>query len=189
MPVTVTPSDVLLLARVVSMPVIGGLLFVPELWARWSVFALFSLAALTDFLDGRLARLLGQENLFGKVFDPVADKVLVVVTLFLMGASGQIVGLNLLAAGLIITREIVIPGLREHLAIAGKSLPVARFAKWKSFLQMGAIALLLLENAYSNQWWPGITSTVLLWCATLATLASGWRYARQGWGLLTEPKS
>lgn len=189
MPVTVTPSNVLLLVRVMSVPVIAGLFFVPDLWARWSIFALFSLAVLTDLLDGWLARLLNQESLFGKVFDPVADKLLVVITLFLMGSSGLIVELNLLAAGLIITREIMISGLREYLSIAGKSLPVTRFAKWKTFLQMGAIALLLLENTHSNQWWPDISSTVLLWCAALATLASGWQYARRGWCLIAETES
>jgi CDP-diacylglycerol--glycerol-3-phosphate 3-phosphatidyltransferase (EC 2.7.8.5) len=150
-------------------------------FARWTGFWLFAVASLTDFLDGYLARIWKQTSNIGKMLDPIADKLLVSSVLLLLAADGTIAGWSLWAAIIILCREILVSGLREYLAALKVSVPVTRIAKWKTTIQMVAIAFLLAGPAgdkvlpYTTE--IGIT---LLWVAALLTIYTGYDYFRAG---------
>ena len=154
-------------------------------FARWSAFAIFILASVTDYLDGYLARAWKQTSNIGRMLDPIADKLLVATCLLLLAADtdnrGGIAGWSLWAAIIILCREILVSGLREYLADLKVSVPVTRIAKWKTAIQMFAIAFLLAGPAgdkilpYTTE--IGIT---LLWISAIVTLYTGYDYFRAG---------
>lgn len=152
-------------------------------FARWSALAIFTIASITDFFDGYLARAWNQTSTIGKMLDPIADKLLVASCLLLLAADTDrtIAGWSLWAAIIILCREILVSGLREYLAELKVSVPVTLLAKWKTTLQMIAIAFLLAGPAgdkilpYTTQ--IGIT---LLWVAAIITLYTGYDYFRAG---------
>lgn len=151
--------------------------------ARWTALALFVLASVTDYLDGYLARIWQQTSNIGKMLDPIADKLLVSACLLLLAADSDrtIAGWTLWAAIIILCREILVSGLREYLAALKVSVPVTQLAKWKTTLQMFAVAFLLAGPAgdkllpYTTQ--IGIT---LLWISAIVTLYTGYDYFRAG---------
>ncbi|MCC0030097.1 MAG: CDP-diacylglycerol--glycerol-3-phosphate 3-phosphatidyltransferase [Brucellaceae bacterium] len=149
--------------------------------ARWAALTLFVVASLTDFLDGYLARIWQQTSSIGRMLDPIADKLLVASCLLLLAADGTIAGWTLWAAIIILCREILVSGLREYLAEIKVSVPVTLLAKWKTTIQMVAIAFLLAGPAgdkivpYTTE--IGIT---LLWISAVVTLYTGWDYFRSG---------
>jgi cardiolipin synthase len=150
-------------------------------FARWLALGIFTVASLTDFLDGYLARKWQQMSNIGKMLDPIADKLLVSVILLLLAAEGSIAGWALWAGVIILCREILVSGLREYLAALQVSVPVTMLAKWKTTIQMIAIGLLLAGPAgdkilpYTSE--AGI---VMLWIAAIITLITGWDYFRAG---------
>jgi len=151
--------------------------------ARWSALALFIIASVTDYFDGYLARIWQQTSNIGKMLDPIADKLLVSACLLLLAADSDrtIAGWTLWAAIIILCREVLVSGLREYLAALKVSVPVTQLAKWKTTLQMFAIAFLLAGPAgdkilpYTTQ--MGI---VLLWISAIVTLYTGYDYFRAG---------
>jgi len=149
--------------------------------ARWSAFAIFLAASVTDFFDGYLARVWRQTSDFGRMLDPIADKLLVSACLLLLAADGTIAGWTLWAAIIILCREILVSGLREYLAELKISVPVSRLAKWKTTLQLTALSFLLVGPA-GERFFPYATMTglVLLWIAAILTLITGWDYFRAG---------
>ena len=154
-------------------------------FARWSAFAIFILASLTDYLDGYLARAWKQTSNIGRMLDPIADKLLVATCLLLLAADtdnrGGIAGWSLWAAIIILCREILVSGLREYLAALKVSVPVTQLAKWKTTIQMVAIAVLLLGPAGDKivPYWTQMGIT-LLWIAAIVTLYTGYDYFRAG---------
>jgi CDP-diacylglycerol--glycerol-3-phosphate 3-phosphatidyltransferase len=150
-------------------------------FARWAGLGLFIAASITDYLDGYLARIWNQTSNIGRMLDPIADKLLVSSVLLLMAADGTIAGWSLWAAITILCREILVSGLREYLAALKVSVPVTRIAKWKTTVQMVAIAFLLAGPAgdkvlpYTTE--IGIT---LLWIAAILTFYTGYDYFRAG---------
>ena len=154
-------------------------------FARWSAFAIFILASLTDYLDGYLARAWKQTSNIGRMLDPIADKLLVATCLLLLAADtdnrGGIAGWSLWAAIIILCREILVSGLREYLAALKVSVPVTQLAKWKTAIQMVAIAALLLGPAGDKivPYWTQMGIT-LLWVAAIVTLYTGYDYFRAG---------
>lgn len=149
--------------------------------ARWGALAIFAIASITDFLDGYLARIWKQTSTIGRMLDPIADKLLVSACLLLLAADGTIAGWSLWAAIIILCREILVSGLREYLAELKVSVPVSQLAKWKTTIQMVAIAFLLAGPA-GDELVPVITISgiILLWIAALITLYTGWDYFRAG---------
>ena len=150
-----------------------------------TAFALFLIASFTDFLDGMLARMLGEESKLGELLDPIADKIIVATALILLVMSGTIKHYEVIAAIIILTREILISGLREFLAKGKIRLPVSNLAKLKTFLQMVAIALLLTGETgnkilnfqdYNAQ----TIGIILLWLSAFLTLYTGYEYLRKG---------
>lgn len=149
--------------------------------ARWSAFVIFVIASISDFFDGYLARIWHQTSAFGRMLDPIADKLLVSACLLLLAADGTIAGWTLWAAIIILCREILVSGLREYLAELKVGVPVSRLAKWKTSLQLIAISFLLIGPA-GNIISPHITDIgrALLWISAILTMITGWDYFRAG---------
>ena len=149
--------------------------------ARWVALWIFVIASLTDFLDGYLARIWNQTSNIGRMLDPIADKLLVASILLLVAADQTIAGWSIWAAITILCREILVSGLREYLAALKVSVPVTRIAKWKTTIQMVAIAFLLAGPA-GDKIMPYITEIgiALLWIAAILTFYTGYDYFKAG---------
>jgi cardiolipin synthase (CMP-forming) len=178
--------NLLTYARIAAVPAVVGCLYWQDIlrggiWLRWVALALFISAAVTDFFDGYLARIWGQQSSFGRMLDPIADKLLVSCCLLMLAADGTIRGWSLWAAMVILCREILVSGLREYLAELRVSVPVTRLAKWKTAVQLLAVGFLLAGKA-GDEIVPGVTLTglTLLWISALVTLYTGWDYFRAG---------
>ena len=178
--------NILTYARIVAVPVVVGLLywqsiFDGPLWLRWLALAIFIAAGVTDILDGYFARMWGQQSSLGRMLDPIADKLLVASCLLMLAADETIRGWTLLAAVIILCREILVSGLREFLADLRVGIPVTRLAKWKTLGQLVAIGFLIAgeagEKVLPQTIQIGIT---LLWLAAIVTLYTGWDYMRAG---------
>lgn len=177
-----TLANCLTYGRLVAVPVVVVLLFWPdEIAARWSAFGVFVAAAITDYLDGYVARAWAQSSALGRMLDPIADKLLVAACLLMLAADGSINGMSLWAAIVILCREVLVSGLREYLAELKVGLPVSRIAKWKTTVQLVALGVLVAGPA-GESLIPGSMTAgiVLLWLAAALTLYTGWDYMRAG---------
>ena len=172
--------NLLTLARIAAIPVIVALFYVPGDGARWLAFALFAAAAVTDFFDGWLARRMGVVSALGRFLDPIADKLLVAAVLLMLVSSGGLAVATVVAALVILLREVLVAGLREHLAEMKVGLPVSKLAKWKTAVQMVALALLLIGGAAPLGLPVQKIGEVALWLAALLTAVTGWDYLRAG---------
>ena len=153
--------------------------------SSFSTFFLFVLASFTDYLDGLLARIFKEESKLGELLDPIADKILVSTALLLLIMNGAIKNFEVIAAIIIITREILISGLREFLAKGSISMPVTSLSKLKAFIQMFAISVLLTgdfgNKIISFQDYNAQTiGIILLWLSAALTLFTGYDYMRKG---------
>ncbi len=119
----------------------------PGDYARWFACALFSAAGVTDWLDGHMARRWQQQSEIGRFLDPIADKLLVSATLFMLTTFGRLSAAAVFPALVILCREILVSGLREYLAGLRVGMPVSRLAKWKTTIQMVAIGFLIVGDA------------------------------------------
>jgi cardiolipin synthase len=178
--------NLLTYARIIAVPMVVACMYWQDilqggLWLRWVALFIFILAAVTDVLDGYFARKWGEQSSFGRMLDPIADKLLVSSCLLMLAADSTIRGWSLWAAIVILCREILVSGLREYLAALKVSVPVTQLAKWKTTIQMVAIAFLLAGPA-GDKIFPLTTQTglVLLWIAALVTLYTGYDYFRAG---------
>lgn len=181
---TLTLPNALTLLRVAVLPVFVALFFLESKTGQWLAWACFSLAALTDFFDGYLARTRNQMSDFGRFLDPVADKLLVGTALLMLVGFGQITGLVIIPAVIILSREILVSGLREYLAGQAVSLPVSTLAKWKTTLQMFALPVLIVGDA-AHPFIPveipiRLIGEAGLWIAAAITLITGYDYLRSG---------
>jgi cardiolipin synthase len=183
--------NMLTYARILAVPLVVLCFFLEghlksSDFARWSALVIFVAASITDYLDGYLARAWKQTSNIGRMLDPIADKLLVATCLLLLAADTDrhhagIAGWSLWAAIIILCREILVSGLREYLAALKVSVPVTQLAKWKTTIQMIAIAFLLVGPA-GDKIFPHVTQTglVLLWIAAIVTLYTGYDYFRAG---------
>lgn len=180
--------NLLTYGRILAVPLIVLCFFIEGKlqssdFARWAALIIFALASITDFFDGYLARIWNQTSNIGRMLDPIADKLLVATCLILMAADTEktIAGWSLWAAIIILCREILVSGLREYLAELKVSVPVTRIAKWKTTVQMLALAFLLAGPA-GDKVLPYTTEIgiLLLWVAALLTIYSGYDYFRAG---------
>src|SRR5882757_2700161 len=178
--------NILTYARIAAVPVVVGLMYWQSildggLWLRWLALAIFIAAGVTDILDGYFARMWGQQSSLGRMLDPIADKLLVASCLLMLAADGTIRGWTLLAAVIILCREILVSGLREFLADLHVSIPVTTLAKWKTMGQLVAIGFLIAGDAgvkvLPQTIEIGIT---LMWLSAIVTLYTGWDYLRAG---------
>lgn len=173
------------LFRLAVIPTIVIAFFIPTTWAKWTIVGLYTAACISDFFDGYLARKLNQYSDFGKLFDPIADKILVAIALILLVAIDRLHGLTLIPTIIILSREILVSGLREFLATYQLSIPVTQLAKWKTTAQMFAIGFLLGSHAVPQWTWTLVVGLILLWVAAVLTLITGYHYIKQGlWHVL-----
>jgi cardiolipin synthase len=185
-PLTSLPN-LLTLSRILAIPVVVATFYVPGDFARWFACALFSAAGLTDWLDGHVARRRQQQSEIGRFLDPIADKLLVSATLFMLTAFSRLPPDALLPALVILCREILVSGLREYLAGVRVGLPVSRLARWKTTIQMVAIGFLIVGDAGPGFLPVTLTGELLLWAAALLTLVTGYDYLRAGFAHMTRP--
>lgn len=167
--------------RIALVPAIVVCFYIPGDAAHWTALFLFVVAGVTDFFDGYLARAWEQQSNLGRMLDPIADKLLVAVVLIALTWQGAIAGFSLWAAIIILCREILVSGLREFLAELRVSVPVTQLAKWKTTIQMVALAFMLVGPA-ADKIVPGATEMglTLLWAAAILTLYTGIDYFRAG---------
>lgn len=177
--------NILTCIRILLIPVLVVVYYLPFAWAHMAAAAIFGLAAFTDWLDGYLARNLRQGTRFGAFLDPVADKLIVAVALVLVVGELGVAYLSIPAA-VIVAREIVISGLREWMAEIGKRthMAVSSIAKVKTMAQMLALLLLLLYSKHSPPFIE-IAGLVLLYVAASLTLWSMVLYLKTAWLDLT----
>ncbi|MDA9167279.1 CDP-diacylglycerol--glycerol-3-phosphate 3-phosphatidyltransferase [Candidatus Pelagibacter sp.] len=177
--------NILTIGRIIIVPFFVLAFYLPGFYGDLTACVLFVIASFTDFLDGMLARMMGEESKLGELLDPIADKIIVATALILLVMSGTIKHYEVIAAIIILTREILISGLREFLARGQIKLPVTNLAKLKTFLQMVAIALLLTGETgnkilnfqdYNTQ----TIGIILLWLSAFLTLYTGYEYLRKG---------
>ena len=177
--------NILTIGRIIIVPFFVLAFYFPGFYGDLTACVLFVIASFTDFLDGMLARMMGEESKLGELLDPIADKIIVATALILLVMSGTIKHYEVIAAIIILTREILISGLREFLARGQIKLPVTNLAKLKTFLQMVAIALLLTGETgnkilnfqdYNAQ----TIGIILLWLSAFLTLYTGYEYLRKG---------
>jgi cardiolipin synthase (CMP-forming) len=172
---------VLTLSRIAAIPVLAALFFIEGDWVRYIACALYTAAAVTDYLDGYLARAWKQQSKLGRIFDPIADKLLVAATILLLVATDRIAGILVLPALVILCREVLVSGLREFLAEIRALLPVSRLAKWKTGIQMAALGFLIVGDALPTAFLPvKLIGDVGLWAAAVLTLITGWDYLIAG---------
>jgi cardiolipin synthase len=176
-----TLPNLLTLSRIAAMPLIVATFYLDAPLGPWAGAIIFALAGFTDWLDGKLARAWEQQSEWGQFLDPIADKVLVAATLLMLTATQRISTWSVLPALVILSREILVSGLREYLAELRVSVPVTRLAKWKTTLQLIAVGFLIAGEA-GDAVVPAVTEIgiALLWLSALLTLYTGWDYLQAG---------
>ncbi len=182
--------NILTYGRIIAVPAIVACYMPGTNLGRWLALAIFIAASVTDFLDGYLARLWHQQSAMGRMLDPIADKLLVATTLLLLASDNTVGEWSLIAAIIILVREVAVSGLREFLADVRVSVPVSRLAKWKTTMQMVALGFLIAGPA-GDKLLSGVTihggigvvtyiGLLLLWISALVTLYTGYDYFRAG---------
>ena len=187
MPLTSLPN-LLTLSRILAVPLVIASFYVPGDYARWFACALFSAAGFTDWLDGHVARRWAQQSELGRFLDPIADKLLVSATLFMLVATDRLSPVAFLPALVILCREILVSGLREYLAELRVGLPVSKLAKWKTAIQMVAIGVLIVGDAGPGFMPVTAIGETLLWIAALLTLVTGYDYLQSGLRHMANPR-
>ena len=177
--------NILTIGRIIIVPIFVLTFFIPGFFGDLIPFFLFVVASFTDYLDGLLARLFKEESKLGELLDPIADKILVAAALTLLVMNGVIKNYEVIAAIIILTREILISGLREFLAKGSITMQVTSLSKLKTFIQMISIAILLTGESgnkvinfqdYNAQ----TIGIILLWLSAFLTLYTGYDYLRRG---------
>ena len=166
---------ILTISRIVVIPLIFmSIYFTSYAWAMLAGI-LFVAASITDYLDGYLARAWNETSAFGRLLDPIADKLLVATALVVILAKPNMYSLNItiIPAFVILCREILVSGLREFLREVNVGLPVTKLAKWKTAFQMTALAMMLFKDLWIG--WS-YTGEFLLWVAATLTFITGYQY-------------
>jgi CDP-diacylglycerol--glycerol-3-phosphate 3-phosphatidyltransferase len=176
-PLTLVPN-IITIARIAAIIPIAALIVSGDPVLRWVALALYVIAAASDWVDGYLARAWNQYSDLGRMLDPIADKILVNILIAILAFTHSLSALDLIPAAAIIFRETFIPGLREFLGNKTVVLAVTPLAKWKTTIQLVALAVVLAEPLL-----PGLAlvSDILLWAAGIITVWTGWDYLRASW--------
>jgi cardiolipin synthase (CMP-forming) len=176
--------NILTIGRIIIVPIFVLTFYIPGFFGDLIPFFLFVFASFTDYLDGLLARLFKEESKLGELLDPIADKILVAAALILLVMNSTIKNYEVIAAIIILTREILISGLREFLAKGSITMQVTSLSKLKTFIQMISIAILLTGESgnkvinfqdYNAQ----TIGIILLWFSAFLTLYTGYDYFRR----------
>lgn len=176
-PLTLVPN-IITIARIAAIVPISALILAGDPLLRGVALALFVIAAGSDWIDGYLARAWNQYSDLGRMLDPIADKILVIILITILAWDRSLSALDLIPAGVILFRETFIPGLREFLGNRTVVLPVTPLAKWKTTIQLVALAIVIAETIIPGL---GFVSDIVLWIAGAITLWTGWVYLRASW--------
>jgi len=182
--------NLLTLSRIVAIPALIAAFYLDSFTGNWIAFGIFAVAGITDFFDGYLARVRNEQSAMGQFLDPVADKLLIAAVLMLLVAFQRVTDLSILAAIVILCREIMVSGLREFLAEIRVGMPVSYLAKWKTTVQILAMGFLLTGTSGDILLPVGWTHTIgiyLLWIAAALTMYTGYDYLRLGLQHMNEP--
>lgn len=167
--------NILTISRIVVIPLIFLSIYFTSY--SWAMFAgtLFVIASITDYFDGYLARARNQTSAFGRLLDPIADKLLVATALVVILAKPDMYSLriSIIPVFVILCREILVSGLREFLREVNVGLPVTKLAKWKTTFQMVALAMMLFRELWIGWSYLG---EFLLWVAAVLTFITGYQY-------------
>lgn len=178
----ISVPNMLTYLRIAIIPVMVGILFWPhDDTMRWWALGLYSVAGVTDFFDGYLARIYNEQSSLGRMLDPIADKLLIAASLLMLVSDGSIRSWSLWAAIVILSREILVSGLREFLAEVKVSVPVSRLAKWKTTAQILAVGFLIAGragDALLPTGWTYQIGILLLWAAAILTIITGYDYMK-----------
>lgn len=185
--------NLLTLSRIAAIPLLVGLVAVGYPMADLVACVVFTVAAITDYFDGKLARSRLQQSDLGRMLDPIADKLLVGAVLMMLVGMERLSILGLYPAIVIMLREILVSGLREYLAGIRVGLPVTNLAKWKTGFQMGALGTLLAGDSSARllglSFVPvSLIGEAMLWIAAVLTLVTGWDYLMAGLRHVAAPK-
>ena len=181
-----TVPNLLTLSRIFAVPILVFLLWRPTPIDYGITFILYCIVGITDYFDGYLARAQGQISRLGQFLDPIADKIMVAAVIIMLVStrnnSGEPVihSFHIVAALIILLREIFVSGLREFLAPLNISMPVSTLAKWKTTFQLVALGALILGGAFPDHSWVKDVGLISLWAAAVLTLVTGWDYLRTG---------
>ena len=170
--------NVLTMGRIVLIFTLVPCFYYQSDTARLMAFIIFCVACITDYLDGFFARVLNQTTKFGMLFDPVADKILISTTLFLMAAFNYFTAISIIPGMIILCREMLVSGLREFMGSKEKRLAVSRLAKYKTTFQMLAIGLILMADVFSHASELKHLGEAFLWIAAILSLTTGVQYLR-----------
>jgi cardiolipin synthase (CMP-forming) len=186
--------NILTVSRIALLPVLIGLFFIPGSTAAWTALWIYVFCAVTDFLDGYLARKFGSTSNFGTFLDPISDKIMVASLLIALATFDRLDGYWMIPAIIIMMREFLIAGLREYLGPQNVKVPVSKLAKWKTGFQMTALGFLVIGD-YGDiamqtvfGWTIGggdvvgalLTGQILLAISALITVITGWNYLKVG---------
>lgn len=162
--------NILTISRIVVIPVIFMSIYIHS--ALWSMLAavLFIVASITDYFDGYFARARNETSAFGRLLDPIADKLLVASALIVILANNIVSPFSYIPVIVILCREILVSGLREFLAEVRVVMPVTRLAKWKTGFQMTALSMILVGSPFHG------LGVALLWIAGVLTFITGYQY-------------
>ncbi|MEO8723227.1 MAG: CDP-diacylglycerol--glycerol-3-phosphate 3-phosphatidyltransferase [Sphingobium sp.] len=177
--------NILTLSRIFSVPLLVMLLWPAEQGHEWRTgyalaWLLYCLMGITDYFDGYVARTRGTVSKLGIFLDPIADKIMVGAVILMLAATRDIRGIHIIAALVILLREIAVSGLREFLAGLQVSVPVSALAKWKTTFQLVALGALILAGAVPQYHFVEQFGLCTLWFAAILTLITGWDYLRVG---------
>jgi cardiolipin synthase len=171
-------SNILTLLRIGVIPIIVICIYMKEPFFGWIAFFLFCLASITDYFDGYIARLRNEITNFGTFLDPIADKLLVAAVILILTSKGVIRDWDTIPALIILLREITVSGLREYLAGIKVSIPVSRIAKLKTFLQLSALAVLILSESTVDLILIIYLGKIFLWSSGILTLYTAYDYVK-----------
>ena len=177
--------NLLTLSRIAAIPVMVALAAQRTPLGDMMACVVFGMAGITDYFDGKIARQRQQLSSFGRMLDPIADKLLVAAALMVLAGMDRLSPAALYPAIIILLREILVSGLREFLAGLRIGLPVTQLAKWKTGVQMGALGTLLAGDSgaplvYMDFLPVSLIGEVMLWTAAALTLVTGWDYLVAG---------
>ena len=175
-----TLPNILTLSRIFAVPILVGLLWRPGWFDYALAFGLYVLMGVTDYFDGYLARAQGAVSRLGVFLDPIADKIMIAAVIMMLVFTRDIDGVHVVAALIILLREIAVSGLREFLAGLSVSVPVSRLAKWKTTFQLVSLGAIILGGALPQLPIVHSIGLVSLWAAAALTVLTGWDYLRVG---------
>lgn len=169
--------NILTILRILLIPVLVLFFYIEGIVAHYIVAGIFIFASITDYIDGSLARKLNANSNFGRMLDPIADKMLVVSTLLMLVDKRMAPVIPIVA---ILCREICVSGMREYLASYKIKMPVSLLGKIKTVIQMTAIIILLLGNDIIGVEYANYIGNVTIWIAASLTVFSGYIYVKEG---------